>query len=131
MRVERLAHNRVSLLIPDVQGAMPIAGKINRKAPPLRRGRAPFMQLVGAARATGIACRTSNDAGRYVCNYVYWRALETAEKPGGPDVVVFIHVPKLHDRARGPANPKRPSLDQLARAAQAMLLVATAAARRR
>jgi len=93
------------------------------------RGRAPFARLAAAARAAGLPARLSRDAGRYVCNYSYWRALETAEQPGGPAVVAFIHVPSLRRRQRRGGRSTSPTIDQLLRGAQAIVIAAAAAAR--
>lgn len=128
MRIERQAGNRLSRLLPDRQHNVPGSNAIRRGSPPALRGRAPFVRLLAAARTSGLVCRLSSDAGRYVCNYAYWRALEAAEAPNGPQIVVFVHVPKLHDRIRPPGKLRRPSLDMLAGAAQAVLISAAAAA---
>lgn len=128
VRIERQARNRASVLLPDVQGVTPRASTIRRHAPPALRARAPLARLVTAASAAGLPCRLSSNAGRYLCNYVYWRALEAADKSGGPEVVVFVHVPKLHDQSRPCSRQKRPSLAQLARAGQAIVISAAAAA---
>ena len=54
-------------------------------------GRAPFHRLLCAARTNKVPIRLSRDAGRYLCNYVYWHALRRA-LPHGP-LVQFIHIP--------------------------------------
>ena len=54
-----------------------------------------------AARATGVEAALSHDAGRYLCNYLCWRATEAAARPDGPKVAAFVHVPKV--RATGSA----------------------------
>ena len=48
------------------------------------------------------ACRStlSRDAGRYLCNYLCWRAAEAAVKPGGPRLAAFVHVPPLRRKPR-------------------------------
>jgi pyroglutamyl-peptidase len=93
------------------------------------RGRAPFAQLAAAARTAGLPARLSFDAGRYVCNYSYWRALETATHPGGPTVVAFVHVPSVRKRQRRGARSTSPTIDQLVRGAQAIVIAAAATAK--
>ena len=95
IRIETLAHNDVSRQHVDVTGKKPKGSAIRPSRAAALRGRAPFTQLVNAARAAGVKAQRSEDAGRYVCNYVYWRAIEAAQKPGGPKRVVFVHVPEL------------------------------------
>jgi pyroglutamyl-peptidase len=131
IRVEMLARNRTAQSFPDIDGVVPKRGPISLDAGALR-GRAPFARLVAAARATGLPARLSRDAGTYLCNYGYWRALETAARPGGsPAVVVFVHVPKLRTNARRKGRDMSPTLAQLTRAAQAIVIAAAAAAKSR
>jgi hypothetical protein len=55
-----------------------------------------------------VAAAPSRNAGAYLCNYVYWRALEAAARPDGPGLVVFVHVPPIRS-AKAPKKPfKRP-----------------------
>ena len=77
MRVESRARNAVSVLFPDVAGLRPDARAIAPGKPALH-GSAPFIRLVTAARRTGTRTRMSRDAGRYLCNYVYWREIGRA-----------------------------------------------------
>jgi pyroglutamyl-peptidase len=126
MRVETVARNRQSVLHPDVTGATPTALATTRKAPSQRRGHAPFVQIQHAGRTAGMDTRLSRDAGAYICNYVYWRAIEATAKGHAPDVVVFIHVPNVRSRKRRKAASRLPTLNRLVRASAAMLVAAKA-----
>jgi pyroglutamyl-peptidase len=95
IRIETMAHNEITRAQADVTGKRPKDAAIRPARAMSRRGRASFAQLVSAARAAGFKAQISQDPGRYVCNYVYWRAIEAAQKPGGPTQVVFVHVPEL------------------------------------
>jgi pyroglutamyl-peptidase len=128
IRVEMLARNRTAQVFADIDGVVPKRGAIKLRAGALR-GRAPFARLVAAARATGLPARLSRDAGAYLCNYGYWRALETALQPAGPAIVVFVHVPGLRTGARRNGHSISPTLAQLTRAAQAIVVAAAAAAK--
>jgi pyroglutamyl-peptidase len=90
VRIETRARNAASMLFPDVDGKVRAHHAIAPGAPASLRGRAPFARLVAAARATRAHVRLSRDAGDYLCNYTYWRALE-ASRSG--TLVQFIHVP--------------------------------------
>jgi pyroglutamyl-peptidase len=92
--IETQARNARSILFPDVRGYRPNRGAITLGAPATVRGIAPFPRLLAAARTRGMPARLSNNAGRYVCNYAYWRALELAGQKHKP-LVVFVHVPRL------------------------------------
>lgn len=127
VRVETHARNARSILFPDVHGYRPDERAIVRATPALR-GRAPFAHLVGSARAARVPVRTSRDAGRYLCNYVYWRALE-ASRSGTP-LAQFIHIPPVARGQRPRGRKRRMSHAALVRAGEAILLALLAARRR-
>ena len=52
----------------------------------------PWAVALDAIRATGAPARLSQDAGRYVCETVYWRGLSA---PRRPRLVAFLHVPPI------------------------------------
>jgi pyroglutamyl-peptidase len=128
VRVEMLARNARSILFPDVTGFLPpgrtiVSGKLPT------RGNAPFTRLIAASRAARVPTRLSRDAGRYLCNYVYWRALE-ASRSG--TLTQFIHIPPVPRGARRARRPgrKRVTAGALARSGEAILLALLAAQRR-
>jgi pyroglutamyl-peptidase len=127
--VETRARNAQSVLFPDAGGHRPRCSQIERGGPQAHVGRAPFHRLLAALRAHHVPARLSRDAGRYLCNYAYWRALAHAAN-GGP-LVQFVHIPALarspqpHRRGRRPV----PSLEQLARAAERLLIALAAASK--
>jgi len=127
LRVESRARNAMSVLFPDVTGFRP-GNRAIAKGRPALHGRAPLSLLAAAARRTGLRTRISHDAGRYLCNYVYWRGLE-ASRSGTP-LVQFIHIPPVARGARRPARKRRPSPAALARAGEAILLALLATRRR-
>jgi pyroglutamyl-peptidase len=126
VRIETRARNAISILFPDVSGHRPNDSPIAPGHPALH-GRAPFARLLGAARASGTRSRISRDAGRYLCNYVYWRALE-ASRSG--TLVQFIHIPPVTRTPRRPGRKPRTKPAALARAGEAILLALLAARRR-
>jgi pyroglutamyl-peptidase len=126
LRVEMRARNTMSILFPDVSGFRP-ANRAIASGKPDGRGRAPFARLLGAARASGTRSRLSRDAGRYLCNYVYFRALE-ASRSGTP-LAQFIHIPPVARGPRLPERKRRVSHAALVRAGEAILLALIAAQR--
>lgn len=101
VRLELFARNRVSVLFPDAGGARPARQTISPGAPFFSRGRFPAATLRAALRVAGFDAALSRNAGGYLCNYAYWRALDAATRTGGPRLVVFVHVPPLHRLGRG------------------------------
>ena len=126
VRVETTARNARSILFPDVTGYRPderviVRGKSHQRGP------APFAALLAASNASRVRTRVSRDAGRYLCNYVYWRALE-ASRSGTP-LAQFIHIPWVPIVKRRPGRRKRMTHAALARAGEAILLALIAARR--
>jgi pyroglutamyl-peptidase len=128
--IETRARNAVSVLFPDANKHRPSHNVIKLGGPTALTGHAPFAQLVGAVRARKVPVRLSRDAGRYLCNYIYWRALERA--PGGQPLVQFVHIPalSLNPQSKRRGIRRSLSLADVIRAGED-LLIALAAARRR
>jgi pyroglutamyl-peptidase len=120
LRVETRAHNGISSIFPDAARRRPTAARLAPKALAWLPARAPCATLLHAARATGVAAALSHDAGRYLCNALYWRALEASAQNGGPRVAAFVHVPRADVLSSA----------ALARAGEALLRAILAAARR-
>jgi len=121
--IEVFARNRVSSWFPDASGMVPPRAVIAAGAAASTRGRVEFSRLLAAARATRVKTMLSRDAGNYLCNYVYWRALEAAASPGGPRRVVFVHVPRVGRafRQRGATQQRQFTFDQFLRVGAAIL----------
>jgi pyroglutamyl-peptidase len=123
--IELQACNRVRMLFPDAMGFSPRGPTIRAQGPARLAGRGPLTRLLAAVRATGVAAALSRNAGAYVCNYCYWRALEGAASPDRPRIIVFIHVPTL--RAKRHSDAKRPfRFADLVKAGEAVLAVVAA-----
>lgn len=51
----------------------------------------PIQEIAKALSKKGYHVMTSDDAGRFVCNYVYYHSLRFAEENGIKSL--FVHVP--------------------------------------
>ena len=98
VRIETRAHNVFSHF-PDAKRLSPGRRKIIAGAKASLPGRAPFQRMLHATRAAQHGSVLSRNAGGYLCNYVYWRALEAARRPDGPTTVAFVHVPPCRSGA--------------------------------
>jgi pyroglutamyl-peptidase len=129
LTIETRARNAVSILLPD-------AGQLRSSTPLLLTGGPtglPFGshcgRLLSAARRQRVPAALSRDAGRYLCNYLSWRALEATRQPSGPQLAAFVHVPLVR-RHPVPRRPRtRLTAGDLARAGEAILLAVIAEAR--
>jgi pyroglutamyl-peptidase len=95
IRIETRARNVLSAALRDASGRLPGARAIapgKTYALPLR---APTARFLAVIRVAGIRGSLSNDAGRYVCNYLSWRASEVAARVPGLRLVAFVHVPEV------------------------------------
>jgi pyroglutamyl-peptidase len=129
LSIETRARNAQSVLYPDAGGHRPARATIAHGEPGALRGPAPFWRVLGAVRASGFPARLSRDAGRYLCNYAYWRALEKAR--GTSALVQFVHIPQIRLTPRRRRSRRNAlALAPLVAAAE-MLLVALIAASRR
>jgi pyroglutamyl-peptidase len=127
--VETRALNAVSVLSPDASGRRRQRATIDVGKPRSQAGNTPSASLLGALRRSGVDARLSRDAGRYLCNYVYWQALRRVD--GDRPLVQFVHIPPVATSARlGTFKRRRPSLTRLTRACENLLIALVATSRR-
>lgn len=129
LRIETRARNALALL-PDAAGGTLPRSQITAGASAALRLPAPFPHLADAARRARVPVRLSRDAGKYLCNYLIWRATEATGRPQGPRLAAFIHVPEIARTPRRRGARKRFTQADLARAGTEVLLALAAAARR-
>src|SRR5882672_8050254 len=79
LRIETRARNALALL-PDVGGDSVQRTKLAPGGPAAISLPASTIHLFTAARAARVPVMLSRDAGRYLCNYLCWRAAEAAAK---------------------------------------------------
>jgi pyroglutamyl-peptidase len=85
--VEAVAHNLDDARIPDNAGRQPHGVPIRDGGPETL---SPSFDVEALAAASG--ARVSHDAGRFVCNHVFYRALDELSVPA-----LFVHVPAERD----------------------------------
>src|SRR5215475_11899194 len=127
LRIETRARNR-SGSFPDISGRSLPGRQIRIDGPPdlvLPHGR----YLLAAARSMRTPVALSRDAGRYLCNYLCWRASEAAME-NGFRLATFVHVPPVTRKVLRPGKKHHASLDDLTHAAVRFLLATTTATRR-
>jgi pyroglutamyl-peptidase len=129
LRIETRARNALALL-PDASGgalrraAIVVGGETMLRLP------VPSGRLLAVIRAARLPVTLSHDAGKYLCNYLIWRAAEAAATQNGPRLAAFVHVPAI-PRAAGRRNARRRiSVHDLARAGTQVLMTLASAARR-
>lgn len=111
VRVEMRAANRASRLMPDAGGSPSRRLTLTTSGPAARWAGPAAARAEAILRRTGLPVRLSRDAGRYLCNAAYYRAL------AAPCPVLFLHIPKpprIGPRRRGGPVPRRGWHDRLA-----------------
>lgn len=124
MRVETRARNTVTQIWPDAEHAQVRSRTIVSGPESTRRFGPHTLRLLRVAQSTGVAVKSSLNAGYYLCNYLSWRALEATRAPAGPRLAAFIHVPLV---PRGTEqvrkrNSSRVTFEQLVDAGEAVLI---------
>jgi pyroglutamyl-peptidase len=129
LRIEGRARNRRSTLFADIDGTHP-SFAIRVRGPAALVAPAQQQPLRIAAGRARVPARLSIDAGKYLCNFTYWRALELTRDNGA--LVQFVHVPNVSQaqaRTRSYGRKHRLTETELLRAAEAILLALMVTAR--
>lgn len=123
VRVETRARNAITTIWPDAGHTRVGLGKIAAGGEDALMFGPHSQRLLRAALQTDVDARSSRDAGRYLCNYLCWRAIEAATATPNPPLAAFIHVPLV---PRGTVSHRkgvaRVSLEQLVDAGEAILM---------
>jgi pyroglutamyl-peptidase len=121
--VERFARNWDDAAALDNRGVMRSAVRIAVGAPDRLEAQARVEAIANAIREAGIRARVSRNAGGFVCNHLYFAALQyfRGRKPTTP--AVFLHLPATPEQT-----PPRARATRLSTADAANALKAAAAA---
>lgn len=124
VRIETRARNAITTIWPDAAGTRIRLGKIAPGAAEALTFGPHTARLLRAALQTDVAAKSSRDAGRYLCNYVCWRAIEARAASAHPPLAAFIHVPLVPRGtvSRRKGGRPRVSFEQLVDAGEAILL---------
>lgn len=88
--VERVAVNLIDARVPDNDGEQPIDEPSVPGAPPARFATLPVKEIARRIATAGIPAEVSYSAGTFVCNHVFFTALEAAASGTRAG---FVHVP--------------------------------------
>jgi pyroglutamyl-peptidase len=120
--VERFARNLDDASAPDNDGALRRGLRISRAAPDWLEATAPVRTIARAINEKGIQARVSRNAGTYVCNHLYFGALQYLSDKRSAIPAVCVHVPVTPEQAPQGASERRLTT---AEAADALRVVAT------
>ncbi|WP_194408971.1 pyroglutamyl-peptidase I [Microbacterium cremeum] len=106
--VERVAVNLIDARIADNDGAQPVDEPSVAGAPAARFATLPVKAITQRIVDAGIPAEVSYSAGTFVCNHVFFTALEAAASGTRAG---FVHVPWSVDHAPSPEVPALPLAD--------------------
>lgn len=92
--LERYAMNLRDYRIADNDGHRPLDSPVDKKAPALLRTDTDLQALQKTLERAGFAGEISNHAGNFVCNEVYFQALNFALKNKQIKGTLFVHWPE-------------------------------------
>lgn len=124
VRIEMRARNAITTIWPDAGHTRIGLGKIAAGAAEALTFGPHTARLLRASLQAGTPSKSSRDAGRYLCNYLCWRAIEASAASPRPPLAAFIHIPLV---ARGTVSQRkgarsRVTLEKLVDAGEAILL---------
>ncbi len=97
LRVETVAHNSVSCSV-DADGELPVEAEVLKGAPASLHTNIPIKALLPPRYSCELKMDVSDDAGRYLCNFLYYHSLYHALEAKLPRLVSFVHIPLIpHD----------------------------------
>ncbi len=121
--VERFARNLDDAAAPDNLGVTRTAAAIRAGVPDRLEAAAPVEAIAGAIRVAGIPARVSRNAGGFVCNHLYFGALQYLRDKRSAIPAVFLHLPATPRQTAPAASARRLTA---AEAAKALKTAATA-----
>jgi pyroglutamyl-peptidase len=95
VRVESWATNEMTGRVPDADDFQPFEEPIEdaEDAPLIYETPIPVAQMVAGLRQADFPTRISRNAGRFVCNCVYYTTLDFLERNGSSVPALFVHLP--------------------------------------
>jgi pyroglutamyl-peptidase len=121
--VERFARNLDDAAAPDNDGVLRTAMKISGGAPARLEATASASAIARSIKEAGIPARISTDAGGFVCNHLFFGALQYLSSRGTAIPAVFLHLPVTPGQTPPSASAKRMTAG---RAADALRVAAAA-----
>jgi len=93
--LEEKAYNCANFRCPDQRGALLKNEKIVKTDSDAMKTSLPLEDICGQMVSLGHDVTISQDAGRYLCNYVYMKSLYYCRKKYSHGKCVFVHVPSF------------------------------------
>lgn len=118
LNLERFAINIKDYGLPDNSGHQPLDKPINKNAPDLLRTNIDLAALNSAIKKAGYPSVISNHAGTFICNELYFQALNYALSQPKIKSVIFVHLPSEKQFAQSAAKSKKRAIADAAQKAK-------------
>ena len=105
--VERFARNLDDAAAADNDSVLRKMMRISDDAPARLEATASVSAIAKAIRDAGIPARVSTDAGGFVCNHLYFGALQHLGDQGSAIPAIFLHLPVTPEQTPPGASAKR------------------------
>jgi pyroglutamyl-peptidase len=97
LRLETTAWNEMDFAIPDIAGRQPRSQAIHAGGPESLKATLPILEIHSVLAKTGHRISQSHDAGRYLCNQLFYTALQWLKTRDLACQAGFIHLPLSAD----------------------------------
>lgn len=95
IELELMAQNKIHAQIRDNLGEKPEHQVINPKGPSSYLSTLPLAGMEGILKKNGVPVKISNNAGTFVCNYIFYRMMEDNQET--ERLCGFIHFPPFKE----------------------------------
>lgn len=92
LKLERCAKNFAADR-PDASGSCPSANFIDPNGPSTYQTNLPLIEIADELTNELFPAQISDDAGDYLCNYLYYLSLNYVERKANERTALFIHIP--------------------------------------
>lgn len=95
--LEKIAVNECDISSNDVDGKRAISPQVRPGGPPSYLSTLPVEDLLRSLNAHGIPAQVSTNAGRFLCNYVFYTLMDRLAEKGRTIPAGFIHLPPFSE----------------------------------
>ena len=99
--IEKWAVNLDDARIPDNSGAQPTAKRIIEDGPEKIETMFDLENMMCGLKKRGLEAEVSVDAGRFVCNHLFYKVLAQLRKKESPAKAGFVHLPYIRELCPG------------------------------
>lgn len=104
--IETVARNATQPTL-DHRGRLPASRTVLKDTPAVCKATVPATEIVARLKSLGIPATLSEDAGRYLCNALFYASLQHAAATEPASIAAFVHIPvSLAGTGRKGAEPE-------------------------